>query len=50
MARAGFEYGHFRLGVEYNFVKDKSGYLGLKLGVILAAAENNTGEFSISIL
>jgi len=34
MARAGFEYGHFRLGVEYNFVKDKSGYLGLKLGVV----------------
>ncbi|MEO8861553.1 MAG: OmpW family outer membrane protein [Ginsengibacter sp.] len=35
MARAGFEYGHLRLGVEYNFVKDKSGYLGLKLGVAL---------------
>jgi hypothetical protein len=34
MARAGFEYGHLRIGVEYNFVKDKSGYLGLKLGVV----------------
>ncbi|HEY5408516.1 MAG TPA: hypothetical protein VIJ92_15590 [Ginsengibacter sp.] len=34
MARGGFEYGHLRLGVEYNFVKDKSGYLGLKLGVV----------------
>ena len=35
MARGGFEYGHLRLGVEYNFVKNKSGYLGLKLGVVI---------------
>lgn len=35
MVRGGFEYGHLRLGVEYNFVKDKSGYLGLKLGVVI---------------
>lgn len=35
MARAGFEYGHFRLGVEYNFVKDTSGYLGLKVGAVI---------------
>ncbi|MEO8961959.1 MAG: acyloxyacyl hydrolase [Ginsengibacter sp.] len=35
MARVGFEYGHFRFGVEYNFVKDKSGYLGLKLGAVI---------------
>lgn len=35
MARGGFEYGHLRLGVEYNFVQDKSGYLGLKLGVVI---------------
>ena len=33
MARLGFEYGHLRIGGEYNFVADKAGYLGLKLGV-----------------
>lgn len=35
MTRAGFEYGHLRLGVEYNYVGDKMGYLGLKLGVVI---------------
>jgi len=35
MTRAGFEYGHLRLGVEYNFVGDKMGYLGLKLGAVI---------------
>ena len=35
MARLGFEYGHLRIGGEYNFVGDKSGYLGIKLGVCL---------------
>ena len=35
MVRGGFEYGHLRLGIEYNLVKDKSGYLGLKLGVVI---------------
>jgi len=35
MARGGFEYGHLRVGVEYNFVAKKAGYLGLKLGVVL---------------
>lgn len=35
MARGGFEYGHLRVGVEYNFVGDKSGYLGLKLGAVI---------------
>lgn len=35
MARAGFEYGHLRLGAEYNFVAKKSGYFGLKLGVCI---------------
>lgn len=33
MARAGFECGHLRLGAEYNFLKEKSGYLGIKIGV-----------------
>ena len=33
MARTGFEFGHLRLGVEYNFLKDKASYLSLKLGV-----------------
>jgi outer membrane protein W len=32
MVRGGFEYGHFRMGAEYNFVGDKSGYAGIKLG------------------
>ena len=35
MARSGFEYGHLRVGAEYNFVAEKSGYLGLKLGVVI---------------
>ena len=35
MARTGFEYGHLRLGIEYNFLKDNTGYLGLKLGVAI---------------
>ena len=32
MARAGFEFGHLRFGLEYNFVADKAGYFGIKLG------------------
>jgi hypothetical protein len=35
MTRAGFEYGHLRLGVEYNFVGDKMGYLGFKIGAVI---------------
>jgi outer membrane protein X len=43
MIRGGFEAGHFRLGVEYNFVPEttfqnntfKNGYLGIKLGVCI---------------
>lgn len=35
MARTGFEYGHLRMGVEYNFVPDNSGYLGIKLGACI---------------
>jgi outer membrane protein W len=35
MARTGFEYGHLRIGVEYNFVAEKSGYLGLKIGGVI---------------
>ena len=35
MARTGFEYGHLRMGIEYNFVPDKAGYLGIKLGVCI---------------
>ncbi|MFN8244845.1 MAG: OmpW family outer membrane protein [Ferruginibacter sp.] len=35
MARAGFEYGHLRLGLEYNFVSDKAGYFGIKLGACI---------------
>jgi outer membrane protein X len=35
MTRAGFEYGHLRVGAEYNFVGDKMGYLGLKIGVVI---------------
>ena len=35
MARGGFEYGHLRVGVEYNFVADKAGYLGLKIGAVI---------------
>lgn len=35
MARTGFEYGHLRIGVEYNFVAEKNGYLGLKIGAVI---------------
>jgi outer membrane protein W len=35
MARGGFEYGHLRVGVEYNFVADKAGYLGIKIGAVI---------------
>ena len=35
MARAGFEYGHLRLGVEYNVLKKNQSYLGLKFGVCI---------------
>lgn len=35
MARAGFEAGHFRLGVEYNFVGNGVSYLGLKVGACI---------------
>lgn len=40
MARGGFEAGHFRLGVEYNFIPQSSGgvqnnYLGIKLGAVI---------------
>lgn len=35
MARTGFEYGHLRMGFEYNFVADKAGYFGIKLGACI---------------
>ena len=35
MTRVGFEYGHLRMGAEYNFVANKAGYLGLKIGVCI---------------
>ena len=35
MVRGGFEYGHLRLGVEYNIVADKAGYLGIKIGAVI---------------
>ena len=40
MARAGFEYGHLRLGLEYNFVSDKAGYFGIKLGATIWRGRN----------
>jgi hypothetical protein len=33
MLRGGFEYGHFRTGLEYNFIGDRANYLGIKLGI-----------------
>jgi len=35
MIRGGFEAGHFRLGVEYNFVGNSANYLGLKVGACI---------------
>lgn len=42
MARAGFEYGHLRVGLEYNFVADKSGYLGIKLGTCIGGGRKKS--------
>ncbi|MEO6731222.1 MAG: hypothetical protein ABIN01_08390 [Ferruginibacter sp.] len=39
MTRAGFEAGHFRLGGEYNFLKNKGGYIGIKVGVCIGGGE-----------
>ncbi|MEO8719529.1 MAG: hypothetical protein ABI297_01335 [Ginsengibacter sp.] len=41
MARTGFEYGHLRIGVEYNFVTDNNGYLGLKIGGVIGGGRKN---------
>jgi outer membrane protein X len=35
MLRGGIELGHFRTGLEYNFVSDKNSYLGVKIGVCI---------------
>lgn len=35
LARAGFEYGHLRVGVEYNILPDKVGYFGFKIGAVI---------------
>lgn len=35
MARTGFEYGHLRLGLEYNFLKEKAGYFAIKIGACI---------------
>lgn len=35
MARTGFEFGHLRLGAEYNFLADKAGYFGIKIGAVI---------------
>ena len=35
MVRGGFEYGHLRIGAEYNIVSDKAGYFGLKIGAVI---------------
>jgi outer membrane protein W len=33
MLRGGFEFGHFRAGLEYNIIGERNNYLGIKLGV-----------------
>ena len=35
MVRGGFEAGHLRLGIEYNFVGNSASYLGVKVGVCI---------------
>lgn len=35
MTRLGFEYGHLRIGAEYNIVADKAGYFGIKIGACI---------------
>lgn len=40
MARAGFEYGHLRIGAEYNFLPDKAGYFGAKIGAVIGGGRN----------
>lgn len=43
MARGGFEAGHFRLGLEYNFLSEKDSYLGIKVGACIGGGrkQNN---------
>ncbi len=35
LARVGFEYGHLRVGAEYNILSDKAGYFGFKVGAVI---------------
>ena len=35
MIRGGFEWGHLRTGIEYNFVTNNASYIGFKVGIIL---------------
>ncbi len=35
MGRAGFEYGHLRMGLEYNIVGKKANYIGIKIGACI---------------
>ncbi|HOZ80405.1 MAG TPA: hypothetical protein PLY34_20595 [Ferruginibacter sp.] len=40
LVRTGFEYGHLRLGLEYNILKEKAGYFGVKLGACIGGGRN----------
>ncbi len=39
LTRIGFEYGHLRMGAEYNILSDKAGYFGFKIGVVIGGGK-----------
>ncbi|MEI6950658.1 outer membrane beta-barrel protein [Paraflavisolibacter sp. H34] len=41
LLRGGVEVGHFRTGLEYNFVGNKNGYLGVKVGVCIGGGRRD---------
>ena len=43
LARAGFEAGHFRLGIQYNRIKNWE-YFDLKLGVVIGSGNKTRGN------
>lgn len=40
LARVGFEYGHLRVGAEYNILSDKAGYFGFKIGAVIGGGRH----------
>jgi hypothetical protein len=41
----GFEWGHFRMSGDYNFLPDNAGYLGIKVGVFIGGGRKGTNSY-----